>query len=214
MTFDPRLYLVTGPTRQAVDLEHVVAEALAGGVTTVQLRDKTRDRLRLERRTQALAVIAEPFAATLIVNDDIDVAGLADGVHVGVGDERPESARISLGGGAVIGWSINDLAQLDDAVALDACDYIAVSPVWATPSKPEACAPLGLEGIRAIRALTAMPLLAIGGISASNAADVIAAGADGIAVMSAVCLAVDPRTAARELRAIVDSALSERGSRA
>lgn len=211
MTFDPRLYLVTGPVRPDTTLEGVVAAALAGGVTAVQLRDKTSDRLELERRTRTLALVTERLGVPLLINDDVEVAGLADGAHVGVDDARPESARTTLGVRAVIGWSINELAQLDDADALAACDYIAVSPVWATPSKPEATRPLGLEGIRAIRARTSMPLIAIGGINAANAAEIIAAGADGVAVMSAVCLAEDPETAARELRAIVDDALSARG---
>ena len=212
MTFDPRLYLVTGPVRSDTTLDEVVAGALAGGVTALQLRDKHSERICLERQTCALAAIAQPHGVPLLINDDVEIAALADGAHVGVDDDRPENARKLLGDDAVIGWSINDLAQLDDSSALEVCDYIAVSPVWATPSKPDASAPLGLEGIRAVRARTELPLIAIGGITATNAAEVIAAGADGIAVMSAICLAVDPEAAARELRAVVDEALSARGS--
>ncbi len=212
MTIDPRLYLVTGPVRSDTTLERVVAGALAGGVTVLQLRDKHSERICLERQTLALAVLAEPHGVPLLINDDVEVAALASGAHVGVDDDRPEDVRKTLGADAVIGWSINDLAQLDDASALGACDYIAVSPVWATPSKPEASTPLGLDGIRAIRARTTMPLVAIGGITAANAAEVISAGADGIAVMSAICLAEDPEAAARELLRIVDSALERRSS--
>lgn len=213
MTFDPRLYVVTGPVPLTSVLEDVVAQALAGGATAVQLRDKTADRDSLERQTRALAAIARSHGAALLVNDDLVAAAMADGAHVGVDDDRPENVRKALGGDAVIGWSINDLAQLDDASALEASDYVAVSPVWATPSKTDASTPLGLEGIRAARASTpaGLPVVAIGGITAANAADVIAAGADGIAVMSAICSADDPYAAALELREIVDAALSRKG---
>lgn len=213
MTFDPRLYLVTGPVPLTSDLEDVVAQALAGGATAVQLRDKTADRDSLQRQTLALAVIARSNGAALLVNDDLVAAAMADGAHVGVSDARPEKVRAELGETALIGWSINSLNQFDDVEALGASDYVAVSPVWTTPSKSDTTAPLGLEGVRAVRARTpaGIPVVAIGGITAANAAGVIAAGADGIAVMSAICSAHNPYAAALELREIVDAALSIRG---
>lgn len=210
MTFDPRLYLVTGPVPLLNVLEDVVAQALAGGATAVQLRDKTADRDSLERQTRALAVIARSNGAALLVNDDLVAAAMADGVHVGISDARPEQARAELGETALIGWSINSLTQFDDLEALGASDYVAVSPVWATPSKKDASTPLGLDGVRAARARTpvGIPVVAIGGITAVNAAGVIAAGADGIAVMSAICSVDNPYAAALELREIVDAALA------
>lgn len=210
MTFDPRLYLVTGPVPLLSVLQDVVAQALAGGATAVQLRDKTADRDSLERQTRALAVIARSHGAALLVNDDLVAAAMADGAHVGVSDAHPQQARVELGETALIGWSISTLSQFDDADALAAIDYVAVSPVWATPSKPDTTAPLGLEGVRAVRARTpvGIPVIAIGGITAVNAAEVIAAGADGIAVMSAICSADHPYAAALELREIVDTALA------
>lgn len=213
MTFDPRLYLVTGPVPLTSVLEDVVAQALAGGATAVQLRDKTADRDSLQRQTLALAVIARSNGAALLVNDDLVAAAMADGAHVGVSDARPEKVRAELGETALIGWSINSLNQFDDVEALGASDYVAVSPVWTTPSKSDTTAPLGLEGVRAVRARTpaGIPVVAIGGITAANAAGVIAAGADGIAVMSAICSAHNPYAAALELREIVDAALSIRG---
>ena len=213
MTFDPRLYLVTGPVPLTSVLEDVVAQALAGGATAVQLRDKTADRDSLQRQTLALAAIARSNGAALLVNDDLVAAAMADGAHVGVSDARPEKVRAELGETALIGWSINSLNQFDDVEALGASDYVAVSPVWTTPSKSDTTAPLGLEGVRAVRARTpaGIPVVAIGGITAANAAGVIAAGADGIAVMSAICSAHNPYAAALELREIVDAALSIRG---
>lgn len=213
MTFDPRLYLVTGPVPLTSVLEDVVAQALAGGATAVQLRDKAADRDSLDGQTRALAVIVRSHGAALLVNDDLVAAAMADGAHVGVSDSRPQQARADLGDTALIGWSINSLSQFDDVEALGASDYVAVSPVWATPSKKDASTPLGLEGVRAVRARTpaGIPVIAIGGITAANAAEVIAAGADGIAVMSAICSADNPYAAALELREIVDAALSVRG---
>jgi thiamine-phosphate pyrophosphorylase len=120
------------------------------------------------------------------------------------------SARSILGPEAIVGWSINDLAQLADRGQLDACDYVAASPVWSTPTKADAGRPLGLDGVRELAALLhgALPLVAIGGIHAGNAEDVIAAGADGVAVVSAICNARDPAAAALELRTAVDRALA------
>lgn len=213
MRFDARLYLVTGEVRADTTLESVVGAALAGGVTALQLRDKTPDLVCLERQTHALAVVAQAHGVPLLINDAIEVAGLADGAHVGVDDMRPEDARRALGPASVIGWSINDLDQLDDERAMAAIDYVAVSPVWATTSKADATRPLGLQGVRAVRRRipAELPLVAIGGINAANAEEAIAAGADGVAVMSALCLAEDPSAAAMELLKIVDEALARRG---
>lgn len=212
MTFDPRLYLVTGPVPAKSFLHEVVVHALAGGVTAVQLRDKSADRDNLGRQARGLADIVRSFGAPFLINDDLVAAAMADGAHVGVGDARPQQARAQLGPAALIGWSINSLDQLDDGAALSASDYVAVSPVWATPSKSDTTAPLGLDGVRAVRDRTpaGIAVVAIGGINAGNAAEVIAAGADGIAVISAICDADDPHEAALELREIVDRELSHR----
>lgn len=208
---DVRVYLVGGDTGDA-DLAEVAAAAAAGGATIVQARDKSADRAVLTAQTSALQARLGD-RVPVIVNDDAALAATARaGLHIGPDDLHPAAARDLLGPAAIIGWSIHDLAQLADDAALAACDYLAASPVWPTPSKTDTTAPLGLAGVRALRAAMPadLPLVAIGGIDQTNAAAVIAAGADGVAVISAICAAPDPRAAAARLRTAVDRALSHR----
>ncbi|WP_262849240.1 thiamine phosphate synthase [Mumia quercus] len=211
---DLRLYLVTGPVPDGADVVGVTAAAVDGGVTAVQLRDKTSSRDDLVRTGSRLAAQLAGTPAVFLVNDDLDAARAIPGagLHVGPDDLHPARAREVLGDDAVIGWSLHDLGQLDDAEALAACSYVAVSPVWPTPTKTDTTPPWGLEGVRRLRdAVPAdLPLVAIGGIAADNAASVVAAGADGVCVVSAICSARDPREAARALRAEVDGALDAR----
>lgn len=208
---DLRVYLVTDPAHE--DLERVVAEAVAGGVTCVQVRDKSAtsaDRTALTASLRALL----PRDTLVLANDDLDAARAGDGLHVGVDDVSPSAARAALGATAVIGWSINDLDQLDDHTQLAACDYLAVSPVWDTATKPDTSLAWGVDGIREVRRRAGrVPIVAIGGIDAGNAAEVVEAGADGIAVVSAICGADDPRAAAHALRDIVDRSLEQEGPR-
>ena len=206
---DPRLYLVTGDTagRPLVD---VVRAAVAGGVTLVQLRDKHASHESLAEQYADLRTALTGTGVPVLVNDDAEAALEADaaGVHVGPDDEPPVSVRARLGADRVIGWSIHDLEQLGDTANVAASDYLAASPVWATATKTDTTTPLGLAGVAALRQSMppGLPLVAIGGIDVRNAADVVAAGADGIAVVSAICSAPDPGLAASELRAIVDDA--------
>ncbi|MEO7234842.1 MAG: thiamine phosphate synthase [Lapillicoccus sp.] len=208
---DLRLYLVTDPGFP--DVARVALAGVAGGVTCVQVRDKDdTDRLRATSLSLRRAL---PTHITVVANDDLEVAGLVDGIHVGVDDVPPARARRLLGEHAVVGWSVNRLEQLDDRVALEACDYLAVSPVWSTPTKTDTTAPLGLDGVRAVADRLRQigwhrGLVGIGGISERTAASVVEAGASGVAVVSAVGAAADPTQAARRLRAEVDRALSSR----
>lgn len=210
---DLRLYLVTDPAFD--DLEGIVRSAVEGGVTCVQVRDKAATSAARTDLVVSLRAALPPDVVVL-ANDDIVAARSGDGLHVGVDDISPLEARAELGDEAVIGWSINTLEQLDDAPQLLACDYVAVSPVWDTPTKPDASAAWGLSGLREVRRRCAgrVPVVAIGGIHADNAADVVRAGADGIAVVTAIGGARDPRAAARELRGIVDHARQQQGARA
>ena len=126
---------------------------------------------------------------------------------------RPAQARAILGPSAIVGWSIEDEAQLADTEQIAACTYLAASPVWSTPTKPDAAPPLGPDGVASIRMRTDLPLVGIGGITNPNrAAAVIAAGANGVAVVSAVFGSPQPEVAARELRYAVDATLAERSA--
>ncbi len=214
VVFDPRLYLVTGEEVGDERAERIVAAAVAGGVTLVQLRHKTGDTAARVAAARRLASVIANTHVPLLLNDDAEAAQEAKtaGIHLGPDDMPPAGAREVLGPRAIIGWSIHDLGQLDDANAIASCDYLAASPVWPTTTKLDTTPPFGLDGVRALRAKMPpeLPLVGIGGITVENAADVIRAGADGVAVVSAIWSAADPEDAARRLRAVVDAALAER----
>jgi thiamine-phosphate pyrophosphorylase len=185
----------------ARDLAQTVLAAVAGGVTIVQLRDKTQPDETLTATARALRSHLAPLGIPLVVNDRIAVAEAAgaDGVHLGQSDGKPAEARARLGADALIGLSVTDVAQLpgvDPAVV----DYVGLGPVFTTATKPDADTAIGLDGVRAICRQLALPVVAIGGIDAGNAGAVAAAGADGIAVVSAICAAPDPAVAAAALR--------------
>jgi thiamine-phosphate pyrophosphorylase len=212
---DPTLYLVTDTALCAPrSVPEVVAAAVAGGVTAVQVRDKTatrRDLLALTRAVQA--VLAPTPHVRLVVNDAVDVALLAgaDGVHVGSDDLPADEVRALLGPGALLGVSVGSTAELAGVLSLAAgtVDLVGIGPVWATPTKPDAGTALGLEGTRelAVRARAGgLTAVAIGGIHAATAAEVAATGVDGICVVSDICAAGDPAAAARTLRAAVAGA--------
>lgn len=208
---DVRLCLVTDPGLAAGrPIEAIAAAAAKGGATLVQLRDKAapaRALLALARRVkEALA----PYGVPLVVNDRADVAFAAGaGVHLGQGDLPADAARALLGAAAVVGLSIEHAREVD-AVPAGAVAYLAASPVFATPTKTDTKTPFGLDGLARLRARTRLPLIAIGGIDAGNAADVCAAGADGVAVVSAIMAAPDPEAAARTLRRAADDGLDAR----
>ncbi len=194
-------------------IESVVEAAVRGGVTAVQLREKncsTREFVELGR---ALKALLSPLLVPLIINDRLDVALAigADGVHVGQQDMDFETARRILGPDTILGLSIETVEQARAAVRLDA-DYLGVGPVFATPTKTDAAPALGLEGLAEVRAITEHVIVAIGGIGPTNAGQTIEAGADGIAVVSAICAAEDPERAARALRRSVDAALTRRSN--
>jgi thiamine-phosphate pyrophosphorylase len=206
--FDPTLYLVTDPElARGHSLIEMVGAAVKGGVTLVQLRDKHADGRALLEQARALRALLDPQGIPLIVNDRVDVALAAGaaGCHVGQSDLPAEDARAILGPDAILGHSI-DAAEQARAADPEHVDYIAHGPFAATGTKPDAGAPVGARGIAAVRELSALPLIAIGGIDAGNAAEAIRAGADGIAVVSAIMAAADPEAAARRLRAVIDTA--------
>ena len=198
--FDPFLYLVTDSRLAGRrGLTDVVRRAIAGGVTCVQVREKSLGRAAFVAQARVLKEICQAGDVPLIVNDDIEVARRAgaDGVHLGQSDASVAEARETLGPEAIIGLSVETLQQVREAASLDV-DYLAASPVFATPTKRDAAEPLGLIGLRAIRKTTDKPLVAIGGINIDNARDVLEAGADGLAVISALVAASDPCQVARK----------------
>lgn len=198
---DWSLYLVTdGDLAGGRDLCAIVSAAVDGGVSVVQLREKESSTRALVDHAHALHEILRPAGIPLIINDRLDVALAvgAEGVHVGQSDMPWQTARRLMGPEALIGVSVETLEQ---ALQLGGCDidYLGVSPVFSTPTKTDTGTPWGLEGLRTLRARTSHKLVAIGGISAANAREVVEAGADGVAVVSAICAAADPKAAAAEL---------------
>lgn len=195
-----RLHLVTDAAQCGErGLLAVVQAAVRGGVTCVQLREKTLDTRAFVERARALKALLSPLRIPLLINDRVDVAlaAGADGVHVGQSDMAPQDVR-RLMPGALIGLSIESWQQMHEAERAPV-DYYGISPVFATSSKADAAPALGLAGLQQLRRMTARPLVAIGGIQAGNVAAVMAAGADGVAVVSALCAADDPARAARAL---------------
>jgi len=188
---------------------NVVRAAIAGGVTCVQLREKHADTRAFIEEARALKELLVALEANipLLINDRLDVALAigADGVHLGQSDMPLADARRLLGDTMLIGISAE---SLEDAVRAEAegADYIGISPVFTTSTKADLAPPLGLEGIRRIRAAVSLPLVAIGGIHQDNAGAVIRAGADGVAVVSAIVSAACPRSAATALKQQIQSA--------
>ena len=208
--FDLSLYLVIGPDHCAGrDMADVAEAAARGGAGLVQLRDKTSTSRGQIEAARALQARLAPLGVPLVINDRVDVAlaAGADGVHLGQGDMEPTDARGLLGERAIIGVTVHNLDEAR-AVPLDQVDYVSIGGVFATTSKNNPNPPIDVAGCAEIAALFDLPLVAIAGITPGNAATVIAAGVQGIAVISAVCAAADPRAAAADLRAIVDEAKS------
>ncbi len=204
--FDLTLYLVIGPDDvPGRSVAAVTAAAVAGGVTLVQLRDKTAPDAEMVELAQSLQEILAPRALPLIINDRIEVArdvGAA-GVHLGIDDRPAVEAREALGPEAIIGVSAGTQEEAD-LVDPGVVDYVGTGAVYATATKADAGAAIGLDGLTALRRRLALPIVAIGGIGLSTAAAVAATGVEGIAVVSAICGAVDPEAAARDLRGAVD----------
>jgi thiamine-phosphate pyrophosphorylase len=209
LAFDLSLYLVIGPDATAGrDVTSVALAAVRGGATMIQLRYKAGASEVMQSAREVIEVL-RPTGVPVIINDRVDLARAlgAQGVHVGQADTPAADARRILGEDAIVGVSITDPAQLA-AVDPEVVDYLGVGPIFATGSKPDASAPLGLETLSLIARSVRLPVAAIGGITEENAAAVIRAGADGVAVISAICAADDPEEAARNLSTRIEEARS------
>jgi thiamine-phosphate pyrophosphorylase len=183
----PRLYpIVDGETLRArgVSVVEFARGLRKAGVTLLQYRDKTADEKTIQDNAEAIGEVFEGSDAWLVMNDRSDVMMLArwHGVHVGQEDMSPSDVRVVIGDGRLVGVSTHTDEQVRAAEASRA-DYVAIGPVFASGTKANAAAVVGLEGVKRARALTTKPLVAIGGITRENARSVIEAGADSVAVI-------------------------------
>jgi thiamine-phosphate pyrophosphorylase len=189
-------------------LEEVIMQAVKGGVSYVQLREKEISTRAFVEEAVKIKKLLRPYQVPLIINDRLDVALAcgAEGVHIGQEDMPYEIARRLMGPKAIIGLSVETWEDVEISQTLDV-DYIGVSPVYATPTKTDTKGAWGLEGVARIKAFSRHPLVAIGGINESNVKEVVKAGAQCTAVVSAICNAPDPEMAARRINEIIKSAL-------
>ncbi|KAF0155366.1 MAG: thiamine-phosphate pyrophosphorylase [Syntrophaceae bacterium] len=205
------IYLVTdrGLCRNR-PLPEIILQAVQGGAAYVQLREKDLPTRAFVEEARAIKKILEPYRVPVIINDRIDVALAcgADGVHIGQEDMPYSTARKLMGKNAIIGLSVETWEDVEAAQRLDV-DYIGVSPVFATPTKTDTKEPWGLEGLKKIKSFSRHPIVAIGGINEINARAVVEAGADCLAVVSAICAADNPAGAAVSLKKIIESALKK-----
>ncbi|MGB6535740.1 MAG: thiamine phosphate synthase [Xanthobacteraceae bacterium] len=220
---DLRLNAIVDPERcGGHDLAELARLCAEGGATLVQLRDKVSETRVMVEEARAIKQALAPFAVPLVVNDRVDVAlaASADGVHLGPDDMAAADARRLLGVTAIIGLSIKNVGEAE-AAPIELIDYVGSGGVYATLSKQQKNSPIGPEGLaqiiaalkrRAAKDHKALPVCGIAGIDAGNAGAVIGAGADGVAVISALSLAPDPGAAARALRGVVDALLAKRGT--
>lgn len=216
---DLRLYALLDPDNAGGHDLPRLAERIAPDTTLVQLRDKYGTTREMIARARALHAVLSSRKIPLLINDRVDVALAcgAEGIHVGWDDMETADARRLLGSKAIIGLSIKSVRQAE-AAPLDQLDYVAIGGVFTTISKNNPDPPVGLDGFGTILAAIRkraprMPVAAIAGIDAGNAGDVVAAGADGVSVISALSRAADPAAAAKTLRGVIDAALAKRGAR-
>lgn len=205
---DLSVYLVldTGlvPAERVPDMAQA---AVRGGATAVQLRAKREDTATRIALARALRAALAGSGVPLIVNDDAEAALAAgtEGLHVGQDDMDPAAARALLGPDRVLGLSVETeaaAARVDPAVV----DHVGAGPVFATPTKPDHKQPVGFDGLARLVAASPVPAVAIGGLRAGHAAAVLRAGAQGLAVVSAICAAPDPEAAARAIAEAVREA--------
>ncbi|HDQ04138.1 MAG TPA: thiamine phosphate synthase [Deltaproteobacteria bacterium] len=203
------IYLVTDRSLcRGRPLAQIIRQALEGGVDYVQLREKEISSRDFIDETREIKKILEPYHIPLIINDRVDVALVcgAAGVHLGQSDMSYSAARKKLGEKAIIGLSVETWQEVEEAEKLN-ISYIAASPVFVTPTKTDTKEPWGLEGLKKIKQFSRHPIVAIGGINETNISDVIGAGADCIAVVSAICAADNPEIAVRSLKNLMDMAI-------
>jgi thiamine-phosphate pyrophosphorylase len=213
LNFD--LYVITDRQQSGGrPLLTVVEAALRGGARAFQLREKDLQPRDLYPLALRMRQLTQAYGARLLINDRLDVALAvnADGVHLTTASLPASVARRLLGPDRLLGVSTHSLAEAQ-AAAEEGADFVVFGPVFFTPSKAPYGQPIGVDALRAVRAALGLPILAIGGIKKANLDQVIAAGADGIAVISAVISADDPAAATQDLLATLDGARAKISSR-
>jgi thiamine-phosphate pyrophosphorylase len=208
---DWTLYLVTDSRLIGErSLGDVIGAAIRGGARVVQYRGKNLTTRQMVKSAEILRQVCQQLGAVFLVNDRLDVALAvdADGVHLGQTDMPTGIARRLLGKEKVLGVSVQDAGAMDEAVS-EGADYLSLSPVFATPTKPDHEEPLGLEKVRVLAGRSPLPVVAIGGINAANVGAVMRAGVHGVCVISAILGAPDPEQAARELYQLAKAARAE-----
>ncbi|ASS59244.1 thiamine phosphate synthase [Rhizobium leguminosarum] len=206
--FDLSLYLVLDPDLCAgIGMVETARLAVAGGATMVQLRDKHAATIGMIETGRALKQALEGTGALLIVNDDVEAAIAigADGLHIGQEDMDAHKARTMIGPDMILGLSV-ETAPLAAAVDPGLVDYTGVGPVFATPTKADHKQPIGFDGLAKLVKASPVPSVAIGGLKADHVAQVFAAGAKGLAVVSAICGTPDPEAATRRIAAEIRKA--------
>ncbi|HCZ9035333.1 TPA: thiamine phosphate synthase [Vibrio alginolyticus] len=195
-----RLYLATDDQQDLATLKRVVRKAVEGGVTMVQVREKHGDVRAFIERAQAVKDILKDTNVPLIINDRVDVALAvdADGVHLGQSDMPATIARELIGPNKILGLSIENEEQLAEADSLP-IDYIGLSAIFATPTKTNTKKFWGIDGLKMALETTSLPIVAIGGINESNIPQLSATGVHGLALVSAICHAEDPKAASEYL---------------
>ena len=206
---DLSVYVITDPhLAKGLGHDEIAEAAFAGGAGVVQLRDKGASTEALYRAGLRMQELAKRAGAAFVVNDRLDVAQAtgADGAHVGQDDMPAAVARGLLGKDAIVGVSVENGEQAQEAER-DGATYVAVGPIYeARGSKADAGPPVGPDAVAEIKRHVSLPVVAIGGINHENAAEVVAAGADGLAVMTAIIAAPDIAEAARRMRRVIDEA--------
>ena len=202
MNRDPAIYRICLVTDRDLakgrSLIDVVGAAVQGGVTMVQLREKNATTRAFLEEARALKALLTPLGVPLVINDRVDIALAVDaeGIHVGQTDMPVEQVR-AIAPGRIVGLSITNATQMARADT-QLCDYLGVGPLYLQQTKADASTPLGVEGFAKLRAMTDRPVMAIGGLKADNSAPVLGAGANGLAIVSGIISADDPRAATAE----------------
>ena len=202
-----RFYFITDDGTATCSPVEQVRIALTAGATLVQYRNKQFG-LRCYEEARTIRTMCRQAGVPLVINDNVLLAKAvdADGVHLGQDDEDPHLARLVLGSAAIVGLSVSTTDELAHS-RLNGCDYIGSGPIFGTRTKTDAKPVRGLDGLAAMVAAAPLPVVAIGGINAANAAGCFDRGAAGVAVISAITRAQHPQTAAREMASICRTAV-------